>query len=138
MPRVAEQDLESAEEDRYADGTGVFRLLETEHTHIDALMRRVATASGPARRALFGELARELKAEVRAKEHALYPSLRQLEEAAELVDESIEDHAAMAALIDRLDSSTVERLGEIREVLVRLQLGASYVGRSRSSRDAWL
>ncbi len=99
---------------------GIFRQLEREHAEITATLRRIAKTADPeVKRELFEDVRKELIAHGRGEERELYPLLRTHEEASELVEEVLDDHRAVEAILDRLRSMDL-RTEEWRELFDEL------------------
>ena len=88
---------------------GIFRQLKAEHEEITVLMNRcAATTDVELRRQLFVELRKQLTAHAKGEEREFYPVFRKFEETTDLVEEAIEDHAAIEELIDLLCARSVD------------------------------
>lgn len=87
-----------------AELPGIFRQLADEHTEVETRMQRVAgTIEIPIRQELFPGIRRSLLDHAQDEEAVFYACLQQHRELHDLVARSLEEHAEMEKLLNRLD-----------------------------------
>lgn len=108
-----------------APGARIFEQLKEEHARVSTMMRRIAGTDDPEeRRDLFADLRKELLAHAKSEEREFYPVFRELDETGDLVEESLEDHADIEQMLDRLrnmDADTEEWSELFEELMLEVE-----------------
>ncbi len=89
----------------------IFSLIKADHRKVESIFSKLDKTTEKAvqtRRQLYTELREELMLHTEAEERALYPFLKQNEKTEDLGFESIEEHALVKYLLQKLDNTSCD------------------------------
>jgi len=80
----------------------VFQMLRTDHQEISKLMDRIKQAEGEQKQKLFWELQEEFTNHMNQEEKYFYPKLEDIEDLADLAQDSYADHDDIRQIIEQM------------------------------------
>lgn len=87
----------------------LFAVIKKDHRTVETLFKKIEGAeSGMECESLYEELRSELTAHADAEEAVIYPRLKEKEPTREIAFESLEEHAVVVHLLEKLDSSEID------------------------------
>lgn len=91
----------------------IYSLIKKDHQEITSLFRRLKAAEGfyETSEQLFAQLREDLELHAHAEERVWYPALREAEGTRELVEEALDGHKLVQALLDQLAASHMDDEG---------------------------
>jgi hemerythrin superfamily protein len=95
----------------------VFQLLAKDHVKASTLINEISSTSNTEQRlSLYSQLKHELTVHADAEEAHLYPVLKQHSETSGFVQEAIDEHKKLKAILGKIDSSSAEGSGFLKDM----------------------
>lgn len=83
--------------------TDVFQILRTDHQEVSKLMDKIKQADGQQKQQLFSQLQEELNNHMDQEEKFFYPKLEEIEDLADLVQDSYADHDDIRQILQQMN-----------------------------------
>ncbi|WP_243374223.1 hemerythrin domain-containing protein [Geotalea sp. SG265] len=83
--------------------TDVFQILRTDHQEVTKLMDQLKQAGGQQKQQLFAQLQEELNTHMNLEERFFYPKLEEIEDLADLVQDSYADHDDIRQILQQMN-----------------------------------
>lgn len=83
--------------------TDVFQILRTDHQEVSKLMDKIKDANDPQKQQLFSQLQEELNNHMNLEERFFYPKLEEIEDLADLVQDSYADHDDIRQILQQMN-----------------------------------
>jgi iron-sulfur cluster repair protein YtfE (RIC family) len=87
----------------------ILTLIQEDHQKVTALFKKLKNASAE-REPVFAQLKEELELHSHAEEQVFYPAIQEVHEAADMIEEALQDHELVAELLN--DLATTPQEGE--------------------------
>lgn len=82
--------------------TDVFQILRTDHQEVSKLMDQLKQAGGQQKKQIFAQLQEELNNHMNQEERFFYPKLEEIEDLADLVQDSYADHDDIRQILQQM------------------------------------
>lgn len=88
---------------RQSSETDVFQILRTDHQEVTKLMDKIKQAGEQQKQQLFSQLQEELNNHMNLEEKFFYPKLEEIEDLADLVQDSYADHDDIRQILQQMN-----------------------------------